>query len=475
MRWMSGKFTFFRHDPGNLVILRIIIAVCPALFILLVGLFWNSIFGETRPVITISLLVFVAVIFAFFFYKLVFSLIERIQQENLRRNRELGILNEIALTINESLDLNVLLPHTMEKLIQLTKADSGELFLINEKSHELLFTLQVGISTEVSKPYSNSFLNNGLVGEVARSNELVIIQDTKDSKSAFATSMAAAGFRSLALVPLKSRSDILGVFSILSTKPGHFKSYEVSLLTNIGNQIAVAVENARLHEKVQAVAVVEERERIAKELHDGLAQVLGYVITKSQATRQILRKMSVATDYLVELENVAQDVYTDTREDILGLRTAISGDRDMVSALREYVTRFSQMHGIKTTLEVADQIIPSLSPQVELQAIRIVQEALSNVRKHADATYALVKVGISENELTLVIADDGKGFDIDKVGQSDGSKFGIRTIKERAQSIQSRLDIESGPEHGTKVTLSIPLNLPQPSAEHGKENESTNS
>ncbi len=473
MRRIFGKFPFFPDGAGNPRILRIIVIVSPALFIFLLELLRHLIFEETRPTIADSLLLLSVVILAAFFYRLVFSLMERTQQENLRRNRELGILNEIAQTVNESLNLNVLLPHAMEKVIQVTKADSGELFLINERSRELVYTLHVGTSTKASK--LGSLTNAGLVGEVARSNEPVIIQDMKNSESTFTTALAVAGFRSMAVVPLKSRGGIVGVFGLLSLKPDHFKFNEISLLTNIGNQIGVGIENARLYEKVQGAAIVEERERIAKELHDGLAQVLGYVITKSQATRQILHKMAVATDYLVELENVAQDVYTDTREDILGLRTTISGDRDMVSALREYLTRFSQMHGIRTTLEVGDQIIPRLSPHVEMQAIRIMQEVLSNIRKHAEATHVLVKVATSDNEVTLRIEDDGKGFDIDELGPSDYSKFGIRTIKERAESVHSRLNIESKPEHGTKVTLSIPLNLPPPSAQRGEEIESTDS
>jgi signal transduction histidine kinase len=455
MHRMFGKVRVSLENPRIIRVLKVVVAVCPALFILFYELFRRSILQETRPTFTDGLFFVAVAIFAVFLYKIVSSLIKRTQEENLRRNRELSVLNEIAMAVNESLDLGVLLPHVMERLVQVTKADSGQVFLIDEKSSELSYELRVRMPTEASK-LDSSLLNNndGLVREVARSNEPIIIQDTQDSEN------VVTGFRSLAVVPLKSRSGILGVLVLLGLEPDHFKSNEASFLANIGSQIAVGIENARLYERVQGLVITEERERIAKELHDGLAQVLGYVITKSEATRQILSKMAVATDYLAELENVARDVYTDTREDILGLRTAVSGDRDLVSALREYLSRFSQMHNIRTSLEVGDQAVPHMSPQVELQAIRIVQEALSNIRKHAQASCALVKVAISENEVTLVVEDDGKGFDVDELEQSDSSKFGIRTIKERAQSIHSRLDIESDPGHGTKVTLSIPLNLP---------------
>lgn len=450
-----GKVRVSLENPRIIRVLKVVVAVCPALFILFYELFRRSILEETRPTFTDGLFFVAVAIFAVFLYKIVSSLIQRTQEENLRRNRELSVLNEIAMAVNESLDLNVLLPRVMERLVQVTKADSGQVFLIDEKSSELSYELRVRMPTEVSKLDSSLLADNdGLVREVARSNEPIIIQDTQDSEN------VVTGFRSLAVIPLKSRSGIVGVIVLLSLEPDHFKLNEASFLANIGSQIAVGIENARLYERVQGLVITEERERIAKELHDGLAQVLGYVITKSEATRQILSKMAVATDYLAELENVARDVYTDTREDILGLRTAVSGDRDLVSALREYLNRFSQMHGIRTSLEVGDQAVPHMSPQVELQAIRIVQEALSNIRKHAEASCALVKVAISKKEVTLVVEDDGKGFNVDELEQSDSSKFGIRTIKERAQSIHSRLDIESDPGHGTKVTLSIPLNLP---------------
>ena len=147
----------------------------------------------------------------------------------------------------------------------------------------------------------------------------------------------------------------------------------------------------------------------------------------------------------------------------------------MVSALREYTARFNQMHGIKTELIVGDRIVPSLSPQIELQALRIVQEALSNVRKHAEATRATIKVAAVDNEVTIVVEDDGKGFDVDKAGNGDWTKFGLRNMKERADNFHGSLFIESTPGNGTKVILSIPLTFSQAVVEEGKEIESIDS
>jgi len=394
-----------------------------------------------------------------------------LQEENLHRVRELAALSEVYDAVNETRDLNALFNRATDKLIQITAADCGQLYLIDAQSRDLMHTLHGGLLDGVFSQQMQLQLMESLMGEASRSTEAIIMNDIENGPIA---SLADAGVRSLAMVPLNSRSDTIGIICLFSRNPDHFRPNEASLLLNIGTQIAVAIENVRLHERAQAVAVLEERERISTELHDGLAQVLGYVITKSQAARQLLQKMTIVTDYLIELENVAQEVYTDTREAILGLRTA-SANRSMVNALREYSARFNQMHGIRTRIEVSDRIIPSLSPQVELQAIRIVQEALSNVRKHAEATSATIKVAAEDDEVIVVVEDDGKGFDVDKAGKGDWTKFGLRSMKERASSVDSRLTVESKPEHGTRITLSIPLISSRALVEEGERIESTGS
>jgi signal transduction histidine kinase len=474
-RWL-GKSPLFPDGKKGLKALKIVTIVAPVLFVILLELLRRNVFEETLPMIwgTLSLLIIVMVA-AFFFSKLVFAIINRLQEENVRRMRELTTLSEVYETVDEFYNLNALLNRSMDKLIQITASDSGELYLFDEQSRELVHSLHGGLLDEVFKRETQLQLKEWLISEGARLNQQVIMENLKNFQSRPIASLADAGVRSLAIVPLKSSSGTIGVVCLFSLKPDHFKLNEASLLLSIGYRIAVAVEKARLYEKVQAVAVLEERERISTELHDGLAQVLSYVITKSQAVRQLLRKMTVATDYLEELENIAQEVYTDTREAILGLRTAISGDKSMVSALREYAARFNQMHGIKTELMVGDHIIPSLSPQIELQAIRIVQEALSNIRKHAEATRATIRIAAGDDGVIIVIEDDGKGFNIDKSEKGDWTKFGLRNMKERADSINGSLFIESKPEIGTKVTLKIPLTSNQDAVKEGEKIESTSS
>jgi signal transduction histidine kinase len=475
MKWRLGKLPLFPDRIDRKTILKIVIILSPALFVLWLELLRFTIFEQTSLMIWATLSLIAIIVAALLFSRLIFTFVNLLQEENLNRMRELTMLSEVSQTVDEYHNMKALLNKALDKLINITDADFGELYLVDEQSHELMHKLHGGHPKHVAKRELQFDLREWLIGEGVRLNQQVIVKNLMDFQNRPIATLANEGVRSLALIPLKSSSGTIGVVCLFSLNPDHFKINETNLLFSIGNRIAMAVEKARLYEKVQAVAVLEERERISAELHDGLAQVLSYVITKSQATRQLLQKMTEANDYLGEIENVAQELYTDTREAIVGLRTAISGDRSMISALTEYVARFNQMHSIKTEINIGDRIIPSLSPQVELQAIRIVQEALSNARKHAEATRATIKVAAGDDEITIAIKDDGKGFDIDKAGTVDWTKFGLRNMKERADSIHGVLTIESNPQKGTEVILRIPLASFQISTEESGANENTDS
>ena len=471
-RWFA-QFISFPHTRRSLTFFRVSAVLFPALTALLLDRLRAIYFPGINP-LAWSLVLFLAVVLvSLLFIRVVIIVADNLQQENTRRVHELATLNELSQTLDMFHNLTALLKPAMEKLLQVTRSDIAELYLANEQSHELTHALHLGPMEDLFAAEVTENLRDRLVRANARFNEHVLVGETNILPGGPFPAVENSGVRSAALIPLKSMGGTVGVIALFSRGRDHYRAGESGLLLNLGSRIALAIEKARLYEKVQAVAVLEERERISAELHDGLAQVLGYVITKSQATRQLLRKMTEANDYLVELENVAQEVYTDTREAILGLRTAISGNRSMVSAIREYALRFNQMHNIRTELVTGDAIIPSLPPQVELQAIRIVQEALSNIRKHAKATRANIKVSAVEGSVVIVVEDDGKGFDMEKHERLDWTKFGLRNMKDRAESINGVLSIDSRLDKGTTITLKIPLNLVQNPEKKGEEIAST--
>jgi signal transduction histidine kinase len=263
---------------------------------------------------------------------------------------------------------------------------------------------------------------------------------------------------SLLAVPVVSRGRVLGNL-YLTEKDSHtgFDVDDEETLQRFATLAALAIENARLHRQVQALAITEERERIAREMHDSLAQVLGYVNTKAQAAQSLLgnEQPERAAAQLAQLAETARAAYADVREGILGLRTSLGTERDFAATLREYLQRWQEQSGIVADLDI--QSVPGLSPMAEVQLLRIIQEALTNVRKHAGARHARVQLEVTDGALQFVIADDGVGFALDTLGPAGHPRFGLATMRERAEAVGGTFTIAARLGEGTTVTVSIPL------------------
>jgi signal transduction histidine kinase len=221
-----------------------------------------------------------------------------------------------------------------------------------------------------------------------------------------------------------------------------------------------AQEQEQLHH-LRNRAIADERERIARELHDGFAQLLGYVNTKAMAVRLMLkrRKVREAEHQLEQLEQAARDLYTSVREAILGLRVGGTSEKGLAAMLVRYTEQFEMLSGLPTHFSAVDVPDPlRLGVESELQILRIVQEALSNVRKHATAQRASVDLRLSDGFLVVQVSDDGQGFDPRQSGeQGEALRFGISTMRERAASIGADLTITSLPRRGTRLSLRVPL------------------
>lgn len=219
-------------------------------------------------------------------------------------------------------------------------------------------------------------------------------------------------------------------------------------------------ENARLQQQLSDLAVRGERERIAREMHDGLAQVLGYVNTKAQAVEELLTvgEVAPARRQLSELAGAARSVYVDTRAAILGLTEAVPLDRGIAAALADYGTRFAEISKMAVTVDASPAARElRLAPEVEGHVVRIAQEALTNVRKHAAARRASVRLDVGGGQLTLAVEDDGEGFDPATAAASDWPQYGMRSIRERASAIEGAAEWSSRPGAGTVFRLRLPL------------------
>jgi signal transduction histidine kinase len=205
--------------------------------------------------------------------------------------------------------------------------------------------------------------------------------------------------------------------------------------------------------------VFEERERIARDLHDGLAQILTFINTKSAALRMMIQNNDVApaVEQLRYLEEEAQNLLVDVRMTIWGLRAADRLDTNLVETLQNFASRFSNVSQLPVELTVAPDVEDFVcDADMNLQLFRIVQEALTNVHKHAEATNAWISLQRKDGCVYLIVGDNGGGFDVANVEDEGWHHFGLTTMQERAKSIGADFSIISEFGAGTQVIVKVP-------------------
>lgn len=216
---------------------------------------------------------------------------------------------------------------------------------------------------------------------------------------------------------------------------------------------------ARLLEQQKALAILTERDRISRELHDGQGQIWGYFNMQLEAARSLIARNNAAgaAELLAQLAGVVRTVHAGIRESIDGLQTAAAAAGDLLQRLSEYLDWFGRNYGIRTELAVAgESLAGKLSPVTEAQLLRIVQEALANAKKHANPSRILVTVAGGAGRATITVEDDGCGFEPDP-GQRNRRSYGLKIMRERAEDIGGELRVESAVGSGTRVTVSVRL------------------
>lgn len=264
--------------------------------------------------------------------------------------------------------------------------------------------------------------------------------------------------RAAAIVPLKLENTTIGVLWIARFDDSPFSETDLIWLESMADQVAIAIQHGLMTSQLQSLSIVEERGRIAREMHDGLAQVLGYLNLEVQTLGSLLSqgKTEKLQSELLQMRQAIQTAHADVRENILSLRTTLAQEQGLEAAVREYLSEFDIQTGIETTFsyQVEDEL--DLSSVAEVQLVCILQEALTNVRKHAHANRVDVVIQRSRQRevdtIQMQIVDNGVGFSM------AGSKrnFGLQTMHERAEGVQGELVIRSDPGRGTTIECSLP-------------------
>jgi signal transduction histidine kinase len=390
---------------------------------------------------------------AVFFYGAVFTVVDQMQQELERRNRELASLRSAGLDVTSELSLDVVLEKIVDHARRLIDARYGALAVYDDK-HAIKSFITSGVAAELETGIGAPPVGRGLLGAVLRDGQRLRVPSIADDPRFGGFPAGHPPMRSLLAVPVVCRSPFVGNL-YLSEKEGggDFTEEDEETLVRFAAQASIAVDNAHLHAQVGSLAVAEERLRLAREMHDGQAQVLAYVNTKAQAVQAFLDagRPAEASEQLRQLAAAAREVYADVREGILGLRTVVDSENGLVGALSKHLQRWQDGSGIH--VDFVEHEVPPLATDVELQLLRIIQEALANVRKHSAAKQARVELRGYAKGVRVLVADDGVGFDPEARVRGGMPRFGLATMRERCQAIGAGFALESEPGAGTRVEI----------------------
>lgn len=374
-----------------------------------------------------------------------------------RQNRELLALHAAGIDVASSLSLDAVLQKVVDQARNLVGARYGAVSVVGDDGRIKSF-ITSGISEEQRAAIGPPPVGHGVLSVVLREGQRLRLEDVSRHPRSAGFPPNHPKMKTLLAVPITCKSPFVGNLYLAEKENGErFRDEDEETLERFAVQTSIAIDNAHLHKQLADLAVTQERLRIAHEMHDGLAQVLGYVNTKVQAATEYLRRGSAeeATAQLRELASAAREAYSDVREAIVDLRTLPAPQRPLEELLQDYVGRWKEQSGISTSLMIEPDL--SVPAGTELQLVRIVQESLTNVRKHAKATTATVDVRRRNGKLIMTIVDDGIGFNPAARVRSDFPRLGLPTMRERAESIGGTLSIDTAPGQGTRVRLEVPL------------------
>ncbi|MBI4785668.1 MAG: GAF domain-containing protein [Chloroflexi bacterium] len=363
-------------------------------------------------------------------------------------------LYKAGIAVSSKLDVNQVLNTVTERGRKLLNVEASALCLWDDQKRWLVVGSESGPAEAFESPV-------GLGRRVAQKIGLLRVDAAHHDDDCITCALIRAPYRQTHMeMPVRVGEQVIGCLCVSSAKARTFNDGEIQTLNGLADQAAVAIQNARAYDRAGNAAITMERERLAREMHDTLAQVLGFVNTKALALREMLDtdQIQAAREQVDQLSALSQELYADVREVILGLRAAISPEKSLLPTLGEYVQAYTRQSGIDAQLvveECAREL--SFAPAIELQLIRIVQESLTNIRKHAQAKHAVVRFGVDDGHAEMRIEDDGRGFDPARIARGDWPQFGLQTMRERAESVGGAFVVVSKPSVGTQIVVQIPF------------------
>lgn len=373
------------------------------------------------------------------------------------RNRELGILYEITAFLSEPAPIETLCQGFLNHIRRALGADAGAVRLYAADTEKLYLMTHEGLSDEFVLHESEMNCSDCLCGDVIQSGMPVSFATASPPPGMKLRTCVREGFATACAFSVRYNRQRVGVFNLYFRAERVVSAPESDLLDTLGQHLGVAIENQRLRSRERELAVSEERNLLAQELHDSIAQGLAFLNIQVQLLQDSLRKgrSEEAMQTAGQLREGVQESYDHVRELLVHFRTRMH-QSDLDSAIGAALEKFEGQTGIATEFAREGNGAP-LEPTEELQIMHIVQEALSNIRKHASASRVRVTVRRSRQAVEVLVDDDGAGFDpVNEPKIVSDRHVGLKIMRERAHRIGGECGITSAPGKGAQVRLVLP-------------------
>ncbi len=371
-----------------------------------------------------------------------------------QQRKELESLYRADDELRRHLHLDEVLQSLVSTASKLLHADKGSLVIWDDQREKLHARATYGFKPETVEIMSFS-KGQGLAGKVALSGETAIVEDTELDERVTPAIVRPEKIRGLIQVPIRVAGEVYGIFSADYLQPHHFTEEEIRLLSAFAQRAGLAIETARLYEREEQIAVMQERNHLARDLHDSVTQSLYGVSLYAEVAAQLLKsgELEKAGVNLQELKRMSLDALAEMRLLIYELRPSVFEAEGLVAAIQARLDSVEGRVGLETNFVIEGDI--SLPPKIEEGLYRIVQEALNNVLKHSHARTVTVSLTQQEHLVCLEVADDGVGFD--PAQACEAGCMGLLGMKERAQELGAEFEIISRSGSGAKVIVRRPI------------------
>ena len=383
----------------------------------------------------------------------------RLFEAERRRNEQMAAINAVALNVSAVLTLGELLPHVVQLVRETFGYHTVGVFLVNDDS-DLAALQALDSSDDDVAPVRGTQVRigeEGIVGHVASTGLPWIAPDV--FKDPFYTTLAVSSTatRSELAMPIKQGDIVVGVLDVHSAQLDAFDDSDLLIAQTIANQMAVAIENARIFDETRDLAVLEERNRMAREIHDTLAQGFTGIVIQLEAGEQVIEEdPDDLQQHITVAKDLARQCLAEARRSVWNLLPEDLEENPLDVVIATEVERFDRTGGevISFKLLGARRELPAVA---QAALLRICQESLTNMRKYAEAHKVEVTLDFALDSVTLSVVDDGVGFDPDAVRIEEGrGGFGLTGMRQRARLLRGDVEIASSPGKGTRVQARIP-------------------